>query len=570
MSRMSIRGSEYPMRKIFSDDFVFTIPLYQRPYSWTTEESEEMLQDLLRAMEGSEETIDELSPYFLGSIVLIKGDEPDAQVIDGQQRLTTLTMLLSALRSLIKSDYAEGLTSFLCEKGNIVTGTPTRYRLTLRKQDAIFFKTYIQDEHGIEELKKLQGLLSESQRNIRENTLSIINELKKLSEQQLIKLTQFVVNRCFMIVVSVSTTDLDSAYRIFSVLNNRGLNLSYPDILKAEFINSIPQDEQELYASKWDEIASLLGSELFEDLFFCLRTIFARERKREGFIEEFHKYVYYPGYRKDIACQQFIDQTLIHYAHAFNMIVKANYQHNKLAKPLATNINGMFKWLNKLDFGQWTPPALYYFYQNWHNPETMLRFLKDLERLVVSFIVCRVPQYRRIDRYCQLLNAIFQEKDIFAMHSPLQLTTAEQDETLRKLNGDMYLLHHICRYTLLRLDTHLSDGAATYDFDAVSVEHVLPQRPASESQWKKTFATREIHAHYVHRLGNLVLLSRGKNSQAENYDFEQKKLKYFCTEGGISSFRLTTQVIRHKEWTPEVIEQRQLELIGHLKKLWRL
>jgi len=68
MSRMSIRGSEYPIKKIFSDDFVFTIPLYQRPYSWTTEESEEMLQDLLRAMEGSEETIDELYPYFLGSI----------------------------------------------------------------------------------------------------------------------------------------------------------------------------------------------------------------------------------------------------------------------------------------------------------------------------------------------------------------------------------------------------------------------------------------------------------------------------------------------------------------------
>src|SRR5437588_8680128 len=171
MSRMSIRGSEYPIRKIFSDDFVFTIPLYQRPYSWTTEESKEMLQDLLRAMEGSEETIEELSPYFLGSIVLIKGDEPDAQVIDGQQRLTTLTMLLSALRSLIKSDYAEGLTSFLCEKGNIVTGTPTRYRLTLRKQDANFFKTYIQDENGIEELKKLQEVTSESQRNIKDNTL---------------------------------------------------------------------------------------------------------------------------------------------------------------------------------------------------------------------------------------------------------------------------------------------------------------------------------------------------------------------------------------------------------------
>src|SRR5690242_15840719 len=146
MSKMNIRGSEYPIKKIFSDDFVFTIPLYQRAYAWTTEESEELLQDLMRAMGSGEEPIEDLPPYFLGSIVLIKGDEPDAQIIDGQQRLTTLTMLLAALRSLINPQYADNLTFFLSEKENIITGTPKRYRLRLRKRDAIFFQQYIQDE----------------------------------------------------------------------------------------------------------------------------------------------------------------------------------------------------------------------------------------------------------------------------------------------------------------------------------------------------------------------------------------------------------------------------------------
>jgi uncharacterized protein with ParB-like and HNH nuclease domain len=78
MSKMNIRGSEYPIKKIFSDDFVFTIPLYQRAYAWTTEESEELLQDLMRAMGSGEEPLEDLPPYFLGSIVLIKGDEPNA------------------------------------------------------------------------------------------------------------------------------------------------------------------------------------------------------------------------------------------------------------------------------------------------------------------------------------------------------------------------------------------------------------------------------------------------------------------------------------------------------------
>src|SRR2546428_4753173 len=231
MSKMNIRGSEYPLKKIFSDDFVFTIPPYQRAYAWTTEESEELLQDLLRAMHGEEESIDELPPYFLGSIVLIKDDEPDAQVVDGQQRLATLTMLLSALRSLVKPEYVDGLTSFLCEKGNIITGTPKRYRLRLRERDAQFFQKYIQDEGGIEELKKLINTsLPESQRNIRDNTLGFIGELQKLSEEDLVALTQFIINRCFLVVVAVSTPEIDSAYRIFSVLNSRGLDLAYSDI----------------------------------------------------------------------------------------------------------------------------------------------------------------------------------------------------------------------------------------------------------------------------------------------------------------------------------------------------
>ena len=78
------------------------------------------------------------------------------------------------------------------------------------------------------------------------------------------------------------------------------------------------------------------------------------------------------------------------------------------------------------------------------------------------------------------------------------------------------------------------------------------------------------HISYVHRLGNLVLLSRSTNKKAENYDFEEKKLKYFTTRAGISPFVLTTQVLRHREWTPAIIEQRQSQLMSVLRDLWRL
>lgn len=566
MSKMNIRGSEYPIQKIFNDDFVFTIPLYQRAYSWTTEESEELFQDLLRAMGDADGATDDLPPYFLGSIVLIKGDEPHAEVVDGQQRLTTVTMLLAALRSVIRQEYVDGLTSFLCEKGNVITGTPKRYRLRLRERDAQFFQRYIQDEGGIEELKALQSTqLPESQRNIRDNTLGFLRELQKFSENQIIALTQFIIKRCFLIVVAVSSPDLDSVYRIFSVLNSRGLDLSYPDILKSEIITTIPPGQQEDYVAKWEEIEALLGKEAFEDLFFYLRTIFSRERQRKGMIEEFHEYVY-PGNTANATPQEFIDKVLTRYAHALNYIEKANYQYG----PLSKDINIMFKWLNQLDHHRWVAPALAYFFQNVEQHNLVLRFLTDLERLVVNFMLCRVPPYRRIDRYCDVLQAIYNKRDMFAADSPLQLKNGERRDVLRALDSNMYLAPHVCRYVLLRLDAKLSEGTASYDYQTVSVEHVLPQRPAPDSQWMKVFPSREIRDRYVHRLGNMVLLSRGKNINAENVDFDEKKRRYFVTTGGVSPFVITTQVLQQREWTPAIIEQRQAQLVGVLKTMWNL
>jgi len=137
--------------KIFSNDFIFSIPRYQRPYSWTTEHSGELLQDLLDALNAAGD-VESSGPYFLGSIVLIKGDSAGAQVVDGQQRLTTLTILLSVLRSLGSSEDKSDLTSYIYQKGKRLEGTKDRPRLTLRPKDQPFFWDYIQHEDGLEKL----------------------------------------------------------------------------------------------------------------------------------------------------------------------------------------------------------------------------------------------------------------------------------------------------------------------------------------------------------------------------------------------------------------------------------
>jgi len=116
--KQTIEAKEQELKRIFSDGYLFEIPAYQRPYAWTTEQTAELLDDLLTAMDGNVE-MEEVSPYFLGSIVLIKDPTRAlAEVVDGQQRLTTLTILFCVLRELSDDDGASAsLDKYVCERG---------------------------------------------------------------------------------------------------------------------------------------------------------------------------------------------------------------------------------------------------------------------------------------------------------------------------------------------------------------------------------------------------------------------------------------------------------------------
>lgn len=173
-------------------------------------------------------------------------------------------------------------------------------------------------------------------------------------------------------------------------------------------------------------------------------------------IEEFKEYVY-PGRSQTLQSDQFIDTVLSPYAHALNNILKANYALQQRPE-INEEINTMFKWLNQLDHHNWMPPALCYFKQyHLKAPRQVIHFLEDLERLVVSFVLCRTPPYRRVDRYCDILNAIYRQEDLFAPNSPLQLTPRECQDTIRALDGNIYQFYHICKYVLLRLNTIFAD-----------------------------------------------------------------------------------------------------------------
>lgn len=214
---------EQAIQKIFSDEYVFTIPSYQRPYSWKVEQARELFDDLTGFIDANPGPVASMPAYFLGSIVLIKSDTPQAQIVDGQQRLTTLTVLLSAIREQVEPQLRSNLTRRLYEQGDTFAGTQDRYRLTLRDKDTTFFQRYIQREGGLKDLAELAVGLSDSQRNLKANAILFRTLLASLTEAQRVELAQFILQRCYLVVVS--TPDENSAFRIFSVLNSRGLDL---------------------------------------------------------------------------------------------------------------------------------------------------------------------------------------------------------------------------------------------------------------------------------------------------------------------------------------------------------
>ncbi len=560
MARVEIHGAEFPIEKVFSNDFVFSIPLYQRPYAWTVEEVSELLDDLITALGTEDGNIKDKDPYFLGSVVLVKGHSPEAEIVDGQQRLATLTILLSVLRDSIRTSdpaFADGLTEFLYERGNPVRGTTNRYRFTPRPNDTDFFRRFVQDKGGLSKLQTLSQPLPDAQRNMREGALHLLDALRSKSVETLKRLAEYMMQRCFLVVVS--TPDMDSAYRIFSVLNDRGLDLSHADILKAEVIGGVSAQLQEEYGRKWEDVETDLGRDPFQDLFSHIRMVFRKAKLRETVLKEFRQYV-----KPHENPRQFVDETLLPMADAYGDILGACYQ----STDLAGQINEVFRWLHRIDNADWVPPAILYLMRHNDEPSDLLRFMRDLERLAAGMMISRTYVNRRIRRYGKLLSAIENDADLYDTQSPLQLTDEERVGIVQTLDGNLYEQVPV-RSVLLRLDSALSAGGASYDFPVISIEHVLPQHPKPNSIWLQWFPNEESRKNTVHRLGNLVLLSRRKNSQAQNFDFERKKLEYFARKG-VSPFAITTQVLSETEWTPDVVERRQAQLLAKLKEVWRL
>jgi translation initiation factor 2 beta subunit (eIF-2beta)/eIF-5 len=554
-----IKASEKNIEKVFCNDYLFEIPVFQRPYAWETEQVDDLLDDLLFAMRRGDD-----EPYFLGNIVLIKGDDPNSKVVDGQQRLTTLTMLLCVLRELEEdSEVKSELDAYIRQPGGILAGRAEVVRLGLRRQDQDFFYHNVQTKGGVSNLlETTPSRETDSQERIVENVKRLQEELIKLDPPERQRLAAFIINHCYLVVVS--TSDMTSASRIFSVLNTRGLDLSPTDTLKAEIIDSIMgAEQQETYGKKWEDIEQELGRDRFGALFAHLRSIYAKAKQRGSLEEEFRQHVL-----SRHSPAEFVDDVLDRYDDVYQRVLGIAGGGDEKGHQ---EIDGYLRHLRRLDNVDWIPPALAFFHRNAQNTDQLAWFTKDLERLAYGLFIRRANINERINRYAEVMRRIEQDDAVSRDDGPLQLRGEEKESILRILDGPIYSLPRVPSPLLLRLNGLVTDPDTNVNIQAptISIEHVLPQHPSENSQWLTWFPDNDERSQWTHRLANLVLLSFRKNTRASNWEFDRKKGEYF-QRGGVTPFALTLQVINEKEWTPDVLERRQSELVDKLKTEWRL
>ncbi len=363
--------------------------------------------------------------------------------------------------------------------------------------------------------------------------------------------------------MAVSTPSQQSAFRVFSVLNNRGLDLLPTDIIKADVIGRLSPARQDEFTEKWEELEVQTGRNGFNDLFGHIRMIYARVKAKQALLEEFKEHVLCAV----SSPEDLIEKVLEPFAEAYLIAKMQQYISVKNAE----GVNRFLKWLNRIDNSDWLPPAILFLSQKKDEPDYVFWFFRKLERLAAYLHICAKNVNQRIERYASVIASLQSAHSIDAPIKAIELTISESAEMREALNGKIYELTARRRnYLILRLDSFLSDGAATYDPALLTIEHVLPQTVNSDSEWANTWPDPELRKEWVHRITNLVPLTQQRNSKAQNYSFEKKKTAYFGGKQGISSYILTTQVLNTAMWTPEVVQQRQKDLMDVLIEKWEL
>lgn len=581
--------------KIFIKDVFgwwFRVPEYQRPYVWGTDQVNDLLDDVAQAMALKRD-----SEYFLGAIVLQKRTVSDGDgkafeendLLDGQQRLTTCLMLHAVARDLTTDpDLKDSCHRAVFQKGNRFDAVPERVRIDFDIRDEVrtFVETYLKADGGTRDEVRLKAELNSSDLSVRNMAQAILEIRRYFTQPDAPSLDDFFdYFRKKVLLIYVASTVLDDAFRLFTVLNDRGMKLRGSDILKTQNLRELkaqgaPDSEQKQDAQLWEEIEGELGED-FDVFLSHLRTILVKDKARLSLLQEFDENVYSP---REFDKQQKIYKPkppLLHRGRETFEFVKRYRKHNqevfsgnnhRLGNSWAfDNLITLMSEAGLADF--WTPPVLHY--RDLFGEAHLVEFVRKLENKFSADWIARETPTARITA----MNTILKEVETIGKAAGLSpekkldqllgssVFAFNQDELFKQLELTSVYGRRFARYILYKLDMiYGGSGAQLRSPKEISVEHILPQNPATTSQWCKDFSPQDREV-WTNRLGNLVLITGRKNSTQGRLDFADKKSRYF--QSNIEPFPNSMRVMHnYKVWDLNALRANHQAVLATLREYY--
>ncbi len=573
-----VKAKEYYIKDLLSNKFLFEIPDYQRAYSWTKENLKQLVEDIWESVElnkarGNKE-FDQYEPYFLGSIVLCSKEYKDDgcgiyDVIDGQQRLTSIIMLIAAIRDLIDNEeYKKVLSDLIYQKPNVLMGIKESIRVKARGKEEEFFKKYILTNGGTELVKDLDmEELSEAKQNM-VNAIevfrdSFFNENGELLEE---KLNEFIVYLLQKVVLVVITTEsFTSAFRLFNVINARGLPLTDSDLLKSENLRVMNPEIRKEYTDIWESHEQDLGKEKLDQIIGFMRTMKLKNKVEESVYEEFSKKIF--RNEPEYLGVNFVNHLTAVKALYDKYIIDGNLEGvSEEEKSYYKNLINIMR--EFLPYDDWMA-AVIRFAEKFNDDKLVLEFVKVLEKILVIDWVNGNSFADRLNRVYGILEVI-EEKDSLEeiKEAPvflydLERTTAYFENALNDIDFYSKGRMMIPKYIFVRLDMEKRANEVLDYSDKIMIEHVLP-RNAKEAYWKDNFSADQ-RRNWANKFGNLVIITGAKNTRANNKPFAEKVEQYLSKK---SDFAITKEVLELSDWNMDSLKDRHESLVNRALELW--
>lgn len=545
-----LAASVLSIGEIFSGAYRFRLTCFQRAYAWRTPQLSRLLSNLKEAMQNDGRK----RRYCLGRLMLAQeAGHVETELVDGHQRLLTLTILLSVLRDLeTDPDRSDWLHGFVADPRKLPSGVA--YRLRAQATISNLFEVTVQERGATDSDPDISvDELSEPERNIIENREYIRSVVAAMPDTARRELADFLANECHVIAIVVDNQD--EAWGLISTEQETRLEFTDADQAKAILLSEMPVGDRIACGRAWEGCEALLTATDMHRLLTHIRALYWRGRSHSTLpveAEIAQKFSLFQG------GFPFLNTALVPLAERLSELRRGAIGEDPLARDaIATCITHM-TWI---DPHSWVPAALQWLRIRGADAPETLTFFRHLERLIWVMKLAGVDPLVQETRILSLVGEI-EGGGAVATLTKLSIDPTVLTVALTNLRSPSFAAKTHAGLVLRRLSIAMGKDSGPVTRTNVTMEHILPRNPKG-GLWRKHFRNEADVKAYAQRLGNITWLSEAHNQEAANKDWPVKR-----TILASSSFALSRQAAKDAEWTARTIADRTEDLIALLFKQW--